>query len=131
MTVYLTLEDLLSLVDDLRVGPVRDLGLLDSAAHRPATQLWGHDAYPTLSSKAAALLESIVRNHSLLDGNKRLGWLAAVVFLGLNGVDLDAPEDAAFDLVMEIASGDGDQDLARTADLLSAWSRPAGEPFPI
>ena len=104
-THYLDLEDLLVLVDDLGVGPVRDLGLLDSAAHRPRTSLFGEDAYPDLDTKAAALLESLVRNHSLIDGNKRLGWLAAVVFYGLNGVTLDAPDDAAFDLVIGIATG--------------------------
>lgn len=105
MTAHLSIEDLLALVDDLRVGPVRDLGLLDSAAHRPTTALWGREAYPTLDLKAAALLESLVRNHSLLDGNKRLGWLAVVVFYGLNGADLDAPDDEAYDLVIEVATG--------------------------
>ena len=48
MVEYLTLEDALSLIEDLAVGPVRDLGLLDSALHRPATMLWGHDAYATI-----------------------------------------------------------------------------------
>ena len=75
MTRYLTLEDLLSLIDDLQVGPLTDLGLLDSAAHRPMATLWGRDAYLTLDQKAAALLESLLRNHPLADGNKRLGWL--------------------------------------------------------
>ena len=93
MTNHLTLEDLLTLVDDLAVGPVRDLGLLESAAHRPTTALWGRDAYPTLDEKAAALLQSLVGNHALVDGNKRLGWLATVVFYALNDVDLDAPDD--------------------------------------
>ena len=105
MTVHLTAEDLLSLVDDLRVGPVRDLGLLSSAAHRPTTVLWGREAYPTLDLKAAALLESLVRNHSLLDGNKRLGWLGVVVFYGVNGVELEAPDDEAYDLVIAVATG--------------------------
>ncbi|MBI1376747.1 MAG: alcohol dehydrogenase [Frankiales bacterium] len=105
MTTYLTLEDLLALVGDLGVGPVRDLGLLDSAAHRPTTSLYGHEAYPTLDSKAAVLLDSLVGNHALVDGNERLGWLAVVVFYGLNGIDLDAPDDDAFDLVVGVASG--------------------------
>ena len=75
----------MALVEDLGVGPVRDVGLLESAAARPRTSLWGGDAYPTLGSKAAALLDSLVNNHALVDGNKRLGWLATVVFLDLNG----------------------------------------------
>ena len=116
---YLTLEDLLTLVDDLRVGPVRDLGLLESAAHRPTTTLWGAEAYDGLDLKAAALLVSIVRNHTLLDGNKRLGWLAIVVFFGLNGVDLDAPDDAAYELVIAVSTGQMPPEEA--AEALAAW----------
>lgn len=100
MTDYLSLEDLLVLVDDLLVGPLRDLGLLDSAAHRPQTSLWGREAYPALDEKAAALLESLVRNHPLVDGNKRLGWLATVVFLDVNAAWVEAPDEAAYDLFM-------------------------------
>ena len=116
---YLTLEDLLTLVDDLRVGPVRDVGLLESSAHRPTTTLWGADAYEGLDLKAAALLESIVRTHTLLDGNKRLGWLAIVVFFGLNGVDLDAPDDAAYELVIAVSTGQ--MPLGEAAEALAAW----------
>jgi death-on-curing protein len=103
VTVLLTLEDLLSLVGDLGVGPVRDVGLLGSAAHRPGAVLYGHEAYPDLDRKAAALLDSLVGNHAVVDGNERLGWLALVVFYGLNDVDLDAPDDASFELVMSVA----------------------------
>lgn len=103
MTVLLTVEDLLSLVADLGVGPVRDVGLLDSAAHRAGAVLYGREAYADLDHKAAALLDSLVGNHALVDGNKRLGWLAVVVFYGLNNVDLDAPDDPAFELVMAVA----------------------------
>lgn len=104
MITYLSLEDLLSLAGDLGVGPLRDLGLLDSAGHRPQTNLFGSDAYPSLDEKAAVLLESILRNHPLVDGNKRLGWLSLVVFYGLNGVRLDAPDDEAYDLVIALAT---------------------------
>ena len=103
MTVLLTVEDLLALVEDLGVGPVRDLGLLESASHRPGAVVYGHEAYSGLDRKAAALLDSIVGNHPLVDGNKRLGWLAVVVFYGLNDVDLDAPDDPAYELVMSVA----------------------------
>ena len=102
---YLDLEDLLALVRDLGAGPVRDIGLLSSAAARPRSSALGEDAYPTIALKAAALLHSVARNHALVDGNKRLAWLSAVVFLDLN---LHAPEltdDAAFDLVMDVAAG--------------------------
>ena len=119
MTDYLTLEDLLTLVDDLGVGPIGDLGLLDSAAHRPTTHLWGRDAYPTLNQKAAALMESLVRNPPLVDGNKRLGWLATVVFYAINGEALEAPDDDAYDLVIDVASGT--TDLPAIAAALAGW----------
>ena len=105
MIEYLALEDVLLLVEDLGVGPVRDIGLLDSAVHRPRVSVFGRDAYPSLDDKAAVLLESLVGNHALVDGNKRLGWLSLVVFYGLNAIDLDAPDDDAYDLVIAAASG--------------------------
>jgi death-on-curing protein len=119
---YLTLDDLLALADDLGVNKVRDLGLLDSAAHRPRSSLMGRDAYPTLHEKAAVLLESVVRNHPLVDGNKRLGWMTVFVFYGLNGFDLDAPEDDAYDLVIAVSTGL--LAYAETAERLASWVRP-------
>lgn len=120
MTIFLTLEDLLMLVGDLGVGPIRDLGLLESAAMRPRTSVWGHEAYPELDDKAAALLDSLVRNHALVDGNKRLGWLSTVVFYGLNGITLDAVDDDAYSLVVRVARGENlaISDLAR---ILAQW----------
>ena len=106
MTEWLTLEDLLYLADDIGVGPVRDLGLLESAAMRPSTTLMGADAYPGIELKAAALMHSLVCNHALVDGNKRIGWHATVVFLGLNGHRPDLTQNEAFDLTMAVASGE-------------------------
>ena len=80
-TEYLSLEDLLDLVNALGAGPIRDLGLLDSASHRPQASLFGREAYPTLAGKAAALLHSVAGNHALVDGSKRLALLATAVFL--------------------------------------------------
>lgn len=119
MIEYLTLEDVLSLIEDLGVGPIRDIGLLDSAVHRPQVSVFGDDAYPGIDDKAAVLLESLVRNHALVDGNKRIGWLSTVVFYGLNGITLDAVEDDAYDLVIAIASGATTYRDAAT--LLSNW----------
>ena len=119
MTNYLTLEDLLQLVADLGVGPIRDLGLLDAAAHRPTTSLYGEEAYVGLEAKAGALLESVVCGHPLVDGNKRLGWLALVVFYGLNDVDLDVPDDEAYDLVVGVAAGEHDRH--GVAQALGPW----------
>ena len=104
MIGYLTLDDVLALIEDLGVGPIRDIGLLDTAVHRPQVTVYGTDAYPNPDEKAAVLLESLVRNHALIDGNKRIGWLATVVFYGLNDVELEAPDDDAYDLVITIAS---------------------------
>ena len=101
---YLELEDILQLVRQLRVGPVRDVGLLDSAVARPRSSAFGEDAYSSISLKAAALLHSITNNHALVDGNKRLAWLATTVFLDLNGLAPDLSNDEAFDLVWETAS---------------------------
>lgn len=125
-TEYLELDDLLSLTDDLGVPKVRDLGLLDSAAHRPKSSLMGQDAYPDTHEKAAVLLESVVRNHPLIDGNKRLGWMAAFVFYGLNGFDLDAPEDDAYDLVIAVSTGT--LAYAEAAGRLAQWVRPVETP---
>ena len=121
MIEYLSLEDVLTLVDDLGVGPLRDVGLLDSAVHRPRVTVFGRDAYSGLDTKAAVLLESVGRNHALVDGNKRLGWLAVVVFYGLNDIALDAPDDAAYDLVIAVASGAAS--YPEVAAQLAEWKR--------
>jgi death-on-curing protein len=104
-TEYLDLEDLLSIIRSLGIGPVRDIGLLDSSAARPRASAFGEDAYPTIELKAAALLHSLARNHPLVDGNKRLSWLAVVVFLDLNGCEVTLSDEAAFQLVMNVACG--------------------------
>ncbi|WP_029433171.1 type II toxin-antitoxin system death-on-curing family toxin [Blastococcus sp. URHD0036] len=118
---YLDLEDLLGLVRRLRAGPVRDIGLLDSAAARPRSQAFGLDAYGTLALKAGALLHSLVGNHALVDGNKRLGWLATVVFLDLNGAAPDLDDEAAFSLVVDVAAGS--VDVEEIASRLAVVSR--------
>lgn len=105
MTEYLDLADVLRICDALGAGPVRDRGLLDSAVMRPQSSAFGEDAYPTLALKAAALLHSIARNHALVDGNKRLAWAAAAVFLEVNRHRPDMSEDEKFDLTMDVAKG--------------------------
>ncbi|MCA1671366.1 MAG: type II toxin-antitoxin system death-on-curing family toxin [Actinobacteria bacterium] len=105
---YLDIEDLIHLAGMLlgNPPPIRDMGLLGSAAARPQTTVFGEDAYPDLGTKAAALLQSLVKNHPLIDGNKRLGWLSTAVFLELNGVATDhATNDDVYAFVMALASG--------------------------
>jgi death-on-curing protein len=110
---YLETEDLLGLAAGLLAEPppVRDLGLLASAAARPQATAFGEDAYPDLWTKAAALLHSILKNHALVDGNKRLGWLATAVFLEINGIDVTLVlNDAVYDFVMAVTIGSDEVD---------------------
>ena len=79
------------------------------------------DAYVTLHDKAAALLHSIVRNHALVDGDKRLGLAAVIAFYGVNGRRLTMTNDEAYDLVMAVATGNV-EDVAQIAQLLAAGS---------
>lgn len=120
-TRLLTTEDLVAIATRIGRGDpqVRDLGLLESAAARPGTSVFGDDAYPDIETKAAALLESLVRNHALIDGNRRLGWLALVLFLALNGHRLDVDDDEAYDLVIGVA--EGRHDVASIVGVLRGW----------
>lgn len=105
---FLDLDDVLGLARRLlgNPPPIRDVGLLGSAVARPQTSIGGEDAYPTIWSKAAALLQSIAGNHALIDGNKRLGWVATAVFLEINGASVAAARnDEVYDLVMAVAAG--------------------------
>ena|SRR5437764_805746 len=105
---YLELEDLIDLARRLLGDPppIRDVGLLGSACARPQTSAFNKDAYPDLWTKAAALLQSLVKNHPLVDGNKRLGWLATAVFLEINGVRVtDVSNDDVYDFVISITAG--------------------------
>lgn len=83
---------------------VRDAGLLASALHRPHTTLFGDDAYPSLSLKGAALVESLAQNHPMVDGNKRSAWICLNVFLGLNEYELRAQTDDAYAFMLDVAN---------------------------
>ena len=105
---FLDLDDVVDLAVALLgdPAPIRDIGLLGSAVARPRTTAFGEDAYPDIWNKAAALLDSIVKNHALVDGNKRLGWLPTAVFLEINGVEISrACNDDVYDLVIDVAAG--------------------------
>ncbi|MCX2932644.1 type II toxin-antitoxin system death-on-curing family toxin [Mycobacterium sp. CVI_P3] len=127
MIDYLDLEDLLEIArravgDDVAV---RDHGLLASALARPRASVFGQDAYPELHVKAAALLHSLLRNHALVDGNKRLAWTGCLTFLAINGQRISASEDDRFNFVIRVAGGSHD-DLGKIADQLRAWSHANG-----
>ena len=103
---------------------VRDPGLVESAVARPRSTAFGADAYPDLWTKAAALLQSLTRNHPFVDGNKRIGWITATAFLTVNGAvsrrrlaALD--QDAAYDLVIAVCTGEL-RDIEEIAQALRA-----------
>lgn len=102
MTRYLDLETLIPQLE--RVGfKVKDVGLLGSALARPQSSVFGQDAYPTIWTKAAALFDSLLKNHPMFDGNKRTAWISVNVFLALNNQKLRSDQDSAFDLILGVA----------------------------
>lgn len=130
MTRHLSVEDALAIAR-IAVGgdpSVRDVGLLDSACHRPSSTVFGEDAYPTLVLKASALLHSLTANHPFVDGNKRTAWLSTVVLLRDNGAIVTAPD--AYDgevtnLVLAIAAGEL-RDVQSIAERLGPMVREPG-----
>ena len=122
MTVYLSDEQLLALYSVLirvfggRPG-LRDRGALEAAAARPAMTFGGDDLYPDLAAKGAALMHSLLLNHPLLDGNKRLGAAAAELFLRVNGAVLDAGDEEFEAIALATAAGDVEPEA------LTIWCR--------
>ncbi len=123
--IYLTLEEILVVAARVIDGDVvlRDAGLLESAAARPQTTVFGEDAYFDLHSKTASLLLSICKNHALVDGNKRLALASTIVMLGINGWTLTMSNDDAYDFIIAVASGEITE-VTDVADRLRAGSQP-------
>lgn len=84
---------------------IRDQGLLDSALNTPFATFGGKYLYPSLQAKAAQLGFGLVSNHPFVDGNKRTGAHVMLVFLAINGVDLNYTEEELIDVVLQVASG--------------------------
>lgn len=84
---------------------IRDEGALKSALARPRSTFGGQPLYPTLLEKTAALLESLSLHHPFVDGNKRVAYTAAGLFLELNGWQLEAEPDDAVSFMLEVAGG--------------------------
>ncbi|HEX5509348.1 MAG TPA: type II toxin-antitoxin system death-on-curing family toxin [Pseudolabrys sp.] len=92
---------------------IRDRGLLESALARPLNKFaYGEGSITVL---AAAYGFGIARNHSFIDGNKRTALASMIVFLGLNGLDLGAPQEAATAMILSLAAGE------ITEELLAQW----------
>ncbi|MEU9077614.1 type II toxin-antitoxin system death-on-curing family toxin [Kitasatospora sp. NPDC004745] len=123
MTEYLDLDDVTYLAGG--PGNVRDLGGLLSAIARPQASLFGGDAYPDLWSKAAALGQSLARNHPLVDRNKRTAFEAMLLFLDYNAEPYTDPHpDDAVAFMLRLATGGYDDAVSLAAkDLKSLLGR--------
>ena len=113
MTQYLSLEDALTQVKAFGFY-VKDPGLLEAALSRPKTTVFGEDAYPTLHLKAAAMMHSIIKNHPMIDGNKRTSWLLMVSFLWINGYQHNMTTEEGFNLTLGIAESRLELEAAAT-----------------
>ena len=93
---------------------IRDEGMLDLALNNPFQSFDGKDLYPSIQAKAARLCFGLVRNHAMLDGNKRLGAHTMLVFLALNGYELSYSQNELSDVILALASGDiGEKEILR------------------
>ena len=108
--IRLTKKQLLLLHEELitetggAVG-IRDEGLLDSALAAPFQSFEGHTPYPSLQQKAARLGYGLVKDHPFVDGNKRIGAHAMLVFLALNGIEMDYTQEKLADTFLNLAAG--------------------------
>ena len=85
---------------------LRDEGMLDSALNAPFQTFGGEDVYPSLQKKAARLCFGLVKNHPFVDGNKRIGAHAMLVFLSLNGIELQHTQSELSDVILQLAAGE-------------------------
>ncbi len=100
---------------------IRDMGLLKSAIGMPSATYGGEFLHTDIFEMAAAYLFHLVKNHPFVDGNKRVGAVSALVFLVLNGFELDVPEDDFADIVLDVAQGKIDK--AQVAVFLKQYSK--------
>lgn len=85
---------------------IRDEGMLETALNNPFQSFGGKELYPSVQAKAARLCFGLVKNHAMLDGNKRLGTHVMLVFLALNGYELYYSQQELSDMILALASGD-------------------------
>jgi death-on-curing protein len=127
VTLYLSVEQLLRLhqLQMRRFGGshgLRDRGSLEAAAGRPQATFGGEDLYPDFAAKAAALMHSLVRSRPFVDGNKRVGAMAAELFLSANGQDVEAGDEALIDVTLATARGE------LSPEALAIWFRQRSRP---
>lgn len=92
------------------IDGVRDEGLLESALEMPFQTFGGAELYPTLTEKAARLGYGLIRNHAMIDGNKRIGAHAMLVFLAVNGVELSYTQEELCTEILSVAVGETEYD---------------------
>ncbi len=85
---------------------IRDEGLLDSSLESPFQSFSGTELYPSVQAKAARLCYGLVKNHPMLDGNKRIGVHTMLVFLSVNGHELTYTQKELSDLILDVANGE-------------------------
>ena len=83
---------------------IRDMGLLESALESPFQSYGGEELYPSIQAKAARLCYGLVKNHAMIDGNKRLGCHTMLVFLALNGYEMEYAQKELSDLILDVAA---------------------------
>lgn len=83
---------------------IRDIGLLESALETPFQSYGGEELYPSIQAKAARLCYGLVKNHAMVDGNKRIGVHAMLVFLSVNGYELEYTQRELSDLILDVAA---------------------------
>ncbi|MCQ3932533.1 MAG: type II toxin-antitoxin system death-on-curing family toxin [Chloroflexi bacterium] len=125
MTRYLTVDEILVINEEVLGGEarLRDRGLLESAVARPMASAFGEDAYPSLFEKAAALLDSLSRNHPFVDGNKRTATLALDQFLKKNAWRPKWNLADALQFILAVAQGQ------RTIPEIAEWLANNTEPI--
>lgn len=82
---------------------IRDIGLLESALESPFQSYGGVELYPSIQAKAARLCYGLVKNHAMIDGNKRIGCHAMLVFLALNGYEMEYTQKELSKLILDVA----------------------------
>jgi death-on-curing protein len=127
VTFYLSVDQVLRLhrMQIARFGGsagLRDRGGLDSATARPQMTFGGEDLYPDLPAKAGALMHSLVMNHPFVDGNKRVGAMAAELLLTINEHDLHATDEEVIQVTLAVARGEV------SAEALAIWFRQRSQP---
>ena len=89
-------------------GGVRDYALLESAIEAPFQSFGGNELYPTIQAKAARLGYGLIKNHCMVDGNKRVGTHVMLVFLALNGIELSYTQKELYEIILQVASGESE-----------------------